>query len=192
MKCLCYLTRRRLRISLAFTCLLLLCGCGDTGAEPEAPKQVRLCGDLVGVEPVEPTVIGEDEYGCPVFQPVPCTRPRHEQEWACGPDCRTATAFDSEGDEWVMGCAGGVVPCPLDASTWSPTLHLDRFAWWTPSRAASGGSKPIAPLPTSSSFPSPVGLRATPTPRKHWPRPARRVFARFQSLNAPPRAPPNL
>ena len=107
------MTRRGLRTLAAFTSLLLPCGCGDTGAEPEAPKQVRLCGDLDGVEPVEPTVIGEDEYGCPVFQPVPCTRPRHEQEWACGPDCRTATAFGSDGDEWVMGCAGGSRPLPV-------------------------------------------------------------------------------
>ena len=84
------------------------------------------------------------------------------------------------------GVQGEVVPCPLDASTWSPTLHLDRSAWSTPSKATRGGSKPIAPLPTSFSFPSPVGLRATPTPRKYWPALARRVLARFRCPDPPP------
>lgn len=118
------IAQRGLRILVAFTSLLLPFGCSDTDTETEAPKQVRLCGDLDGVEPIEPTIIREDEYGCPVFQPVPCTRPRGEQEWACGPNCRTATAFDSDGDEWVMGCAGGSRPLPVGCIDLEPDPPL--------------------------------------------------------------------
>lgn len=121
----------------AFASLLLLCSCGDTATETETPLQLRYCGELDGVEPVEPTVTSEDEYGCPVFEPVPCTRPRQEQEWACGSDCRTATAFDSNGDEWVMGCAGGSRPLPAGCIDLEPDLPplcvVDPFAgeqWW--------------------------------------------------------------
>lgn len=103
----------RCDLPLALASLLLLSGCGDSPpAQEEAPKRTRRCGELDGVEPVEPTVLGGDEFGCPIIEPVPCTRPRHEHEWACGSDCKTATAFRSDGDEWVLGCVGGSLNLP--------------------------------------------------------------------------------
>lgn len=100
-------------IALALSCPLLLATCGDSSpATVEAPKRIRFCGELDDVAPVEPNVLGEDEYGCPMIEPVPCTRPPQEQEWACGTDCETVTAFRSDGDEWVMGCLGGTLQQP--------------------------------------------------------------------------------
>ncbi len=134
-------------LSVAFASLLLLFGCGDTAStQEEAPKQIRFCGELDGVEPVEPTVTGEDEYGCPIIQPVPCTRPATEHRWACGPDCRPATAFSSDSDEWVIGCVlRSLLPdgCSDPEPDPPPLCITDPFVgndWWLSidCRAANG------------------------------------------------------
>jgi hypothetical protein len=98
---------------VAAASLILLSGCGDAAPEQaQAPRRLRSCGELDDVEPVTPTVIGEDEYGCPVFQPVPCTQERIEYVLACGPDCEPATAISTDGDQWVVGCVGGSLGLP--------------------------------------------------------------------------------
>lgn len=84
--------------------LALLIGCGDTGS-PTAPKTIRRCGELDGVAQVDPLVVDEDDFGCPIFAPVPCSLPLDEYRSACGPDCRPDTGTKANGDEWLLGCA---------------------------------------------------------------------------------------
>jgi len=89
---------------LAFACLALLTlGCNDSGPQGFPPK-VRACGELEGVEPVEPMVVGEDYLGCPVFAPVPCTKEVVEYDSLCGDVCSPAVAAKQDGDAWLVGC----------------------------------------------------------------------------------------
>ena len=110
----------------AFPLLLLLLvtsvSCAnDSGAARQAPEHLRYCGELDGVEPVEPVIVGEDAVGCPVFAPVPCTKSIGEYEQVCGLDCGPYTGTSPEGDSWLVGCARkpGFVGCG------GPDLSLD-------------------------------------------------------------------
>lgn len=105
-------------LPLAFTCVLTAFGCGGADAS-QAPKATRLCGDLVGIEPVKPTALAEDEHGCPIFEPIPCTQSRAEYSSFCGSDCEPATAIRSDGDEWLVGCVGGL-PLPAGCADLEP------------------------------------------------------------------------
>jgi hypothetical protein len=74
---------------------------------------VRKCGELEGVIPLDPIVLGHypielarDETGsCPMFAPVPCTKPLSEYASVCGAECVPQTAEGSDGDTWLVGCA---------------------------------------------------------------------------------------
>jgi hypothetical protein len=48
--------------------------------------------------------VGEDYLGCPVFAPVPCTKPVAEYDSLCGTDCTPAIAAKQDGDAWLVGC----------------------------------------------------------------------------------------
>lgn len=101
-------------LPLALTCVLLFLGCGDAqSAGP--PASIRSCGDLDHLSPYEPVTMGEDELGCPVFEPVPCTKPIEEYESVCGSGCLIATAAATNGDTWVVGCVA-VEPVPFGQS----------------------------------------------------------------------------
>ena len=83
-----------------------------------APEQRREWGELDGVQPVEPVVVGEHplsfglEGSCPIIEPVPCTSPLDDYASLCGPDCWPATATHRNGDEWLIGCEHSLrVPC---------------------------------------------------------------------------------
>ncbi len=89
---------------MVLSCGFLLAGCGGVTDADQAPKQLRSCGELEGVAPVEPVVVAEDEWGCPVFEPVPCTEPLTAYEPVCGPECAPTTGVDANGDAWVIGC----------------------------------------------------------------------------------------
>lgn len=92
-------------LPLAFASLLLLSGCGDTAPYwTRPPEGVRVCGKLDGVEPVAPVVVGEDDFGCPIFAPVPCTGSRDSYDPFCGEGCRPAFGSASDGDIWLIGC----------------------------------------------------------------------------------------
>lgn len=104
----------------AVVLLLAAAGCGESEA-PGPPELVRKCGELDGVEPVEPVVVGQypiglgrDETGsCPMFAPVPCTEPVNEYASLCGTECVPQTAQSSDGDTWLVGCAWAMrgMPC---------------------------------------------------------------------------------
>lgn len=114
---------------------VLAIGCGD-GESLSAPKSIRWCGELEGVEPVEARAIGEDEFGCPMFEPVPCTDPEAMYDLLCGPGCAAATAARSDGDSWFIGC--WVVPeavgiQPLELPPLPPYCFVDPYfdeAFW--------------------------------------------------------------
>jgi hypothetical protein len=99
-------------LPLLLVLLVALSGCGDSTTAPERPETVRKCGELEGVQPVEPSIIGQfpipsgpDEVGgCPIIQPVPCTKPIAEYVSLCG-ECAPQVAAGSEGDAWLVGCA---------------------------------------------------------------------------------------
>lgn len=96
--------------------LLLAVGCNDAGPTSMGrPELIRSCGELVGVEPVEPVVLYEDPYGCPTFDPVPCTQPREYYDAVCG-DCWAGSAVNADGDEWVPGCLASCVVFGPDGS----------------------------------------------------------------------------
>lgn len=88
-------------------------GCGESGA-PNAPELVRKCGELDGVEPVDPVVVEEDEVGCPVFAPVPCVRSLESYVSVCAPGCWPDTGVAEDGDEWLLGCRSTVPVACLD------------------------------------------------------------------------------
>ncbi|MFW2386910.1 MAG: hypothetical protein ACN4G0_01130 [Polyangiales bacterium] len=107
---------RALLLVLACFSLLTL-GCNDGGSEGP-PARIRACGELDGVEPVEPVVIEEDppslglEQVCPTFEPIPCTSQIDAYDALCGPGCRPATATNENGDEWLIGCEQSLMmPC---------------------------------------------------------------------------------
>lgn len=105
---------RRLLISF----LLVVAGCGDGSPSheaPKAPERLRSCGELEGIDLVEPVVTGVGSYGCPIFDPVPCTQPRDAYEDLCGDDCSFGTATHSNGDEWAVGCAPRLLCADLDS-----------------------------------------------------------------------------
>jgi hypothetical protein len=97
-----------MRVLLLFLAsMLAVVGCNDARneqREPEAPALLRKCGELDGVEPVAPLLLGKDRVGCPVFAPVPCTKPLAEYELVCGSDCGPRTATSVDGDAWFVGC----------------------------------------------------------------------------------------
>jgi hypothetical protein len=93
--------------------LFVVAGCGDGSSPsqaPRVPEQLRSCGELEGIDLVEPVVTGVGVYGCPIFDPVPCTQPRDAYEGLCGDGCNFGTATHSNGDEWAVGCAPRL-PC---------------------------------------------------------------------------------
>ena len=104
---------------LACSCALL--ACGEDASHPQRPEAVRKCGELDGVEPVAPVIVGEypielgrDETGsCPMFAPVPCTEPLSEYASLCGTECAPQTAEGTDGDTWLVGCAWALrgFPC---------------------------------------------------------------------------------
>jgi hypothetical protein len=97
---------------LVLSWCVLFVGCSDAGTQGP-PKRVRSCGELVGVAPVEPVVLGQDYFGCAVFAPVPCTKPVTEYSSLCGSDCGPAIAAKEDGDAWLVGCEtrGPTVGC---------------------------------------------------------------------------------
>jgi len=116
-------------------CLISLGACGSD-APLERPTTARDCGELEGVEPVEPVVLGTDSFGCPVFAPVPCMKSTEDYRAICGTDCVPATALKANGDAWLVGCKtrGGAVFCG------GPDYHeeicgIDPFKnevyWWS-------------------------------------------------------------
>ncbi|MDH3656305.1 MAG: hypothetical protein OEN21_18755 [Myxococcales bacterium] len=98
-------------LSLTLPAILVGCG-GDSGSVPQAAV-VRLCGELDGVEPVEPVLLGQypielinGEIGsCPMFAPVPCTETGAYYKAVCGEGCVARSAVSPEGDTWVVGCS---------------------------------------------------------------------------------------
>lgn len=91
----------------------LLAACGDNSGLKQPPEVVRKCGELEGVEPVEVVVIGSypidlglgETGSCPMFAPVPCTRPIREYSALCGEECVPQTGTHPNGDTWLVGCA---------------------------------------------------------------------------------------
>ncbi|MDH3652898.1 MAG: hypothetical protein OEN21_01390 [Myxococcales bacterium] len=130
---------------LAFLVLsfnLLVAGCGSSRNSNQAPKQQRGCGELDGVEPVEPVVVGEHplslglEGSCPIFEPVPCTSSLDDYASLCGPDCWPATGTHSSGDEWLIGCEYSLrAPCADLDYVPEPKCYQDPFDgdeyWYT-------------------------------------------------------------
>ena len=129
-------------LRLAFSCLgLLSLGCNDT--EPQGfPTNVRACGELDGVAPVEPMVVGEHpqlfglDGSCPIFEPVPCTSELDAYDALCGPDCWPATATHRNGDEWLIGCEYNLpTPCGQLDYVPQPECYRDPFVgeefWYT-------------------------------------------------------------
>jgi hypothetical protein len=91
---------------------VFLSGCGESDSAPQRPESVRKCGELDGVEPVEPVVSGaypidwgDEALSCPMFAPVPCTEPLIEYSSLCGSECVPQTAEGADGDTWLVGCA---------------------------------------------------------------------------------------
>ncbi|HSN83233.1 MAG TPA: hypothetical protein VLS88_11680 [Polyangiales bacterium] len=86
----------------------LLCSasaCGDDGPYwTHPPKALDSCGELEDVDPIAPEVVGQDDFGCPVFAPVPCVEPSESYEALCGANCRPKSMFDADGDAWLVGC----------------------------------------------------------------------------------------
>jgi len=127
---------------IAFSCLgLLALGCNDGGSQGP-PAKLRACGELEGVEPVEPVVIGEHplenglEGSCPIFEPVPCTSAIDAYDSLCGPDCWPATATKENGDEWLIGCEYSLMtPCADLEYVSKPECYRDPFNgdqyWYT-------------------------------------------------------------
>ena len=121
---------------------LLVAACGSSSNSNQAPKQRRGCGELDGVEAVEPVVVGEHplslglEGSCPIFEPVPCTSSLEDYASLCGPDCWPATATHSSGDEWLIGCEYSLPsPCGLLEYESKPECYWDPFVgeefWYT-------------------------------------------------------------
>ena len=100
-------------LPLPLVVVLVASGCGDSTPAQQPPTDVRKCGELEGVEPVEPVVVGEfplpafwEEVGsCPIIDPVPCTSPIAEYSSLCGSECTPQVAAGSDGDAWLVGCA---------------------------------------------------------------------------------------
>ena len=92
---------------------VFLSGCGESPSATQRPEVVRQCGELEGVEPVDPVIVGEypiflGEGGmdsCPIITPVPCTKPVAEYVDLCGAECTPKTAAGADGDAWLVGCA---------------------------------------------------------------------------------------
>ena len=98
-------------LGLLLASALLTVGCNDGDAAPLGiPEMLRSCGELDGVGPVEPVVLGQDAEGCPIFEPVPCTQPRAYYEALCGEGCGAGVARNADGDEWVPGCWANCAP----------------------------------------------------------------------------------
>jgi hypothetical protein len=87
-----------------FACTFLLAGCDESTRADQAPKQLRGCGELDGTAPAEPVVVGEDDWGCPIFEPVPCTEPLSAYDSLCGSECGPVTGVGANGDAWLIGC----------------------------------------------------------------------------------------
>lgn len=102
--------KRLLTLLCGLTTLLVACG-GDSDTVPRS-EVVRLCGELDGVEPVDPVVVGQypvERAGggtgsCPMFAPIPCTRPFADYIAVCGDGCQPTTAVTPDGDTWLVGC----------------------------------------------------------------------------------------
>lgn len=91
--------------------------CGVPGYTIDA--DTLQCGQLEGVEPVEPEVIGVGKYGCPIVRPVPCTKPQSQYRDVCGPDCWPATVLETnqEATPWFAGCYPGHACPDVDFNT---------------------------------------------------------------------------
>lgn len=108
---------------------LMLAACGDdtdSTQQPDLvqrPGVVRDCGELDGVDPVDPVVVGQSSIehrgetrSCPMFAPVPCTRPLWDYRAICGEGCLPQTAVTPGGDTWLTGCVLDTpgMPCNLN------------------------------------------------------------------------------
>lgn len=104
-------------------------GCGDSDSGLRVPETVRKCGELEGVEPDEPAILGEDRLGCPFFAPVPCARPTEAYALMCGADCWPYTGVAEDGDEWLLGCRSRVpVGClDLESAPAPPVCVLEPY-----------------------------------------------------------------
>jgi hypothetical protein len=118
------------RLLLSGFLVLLALACGDDSPYwTQAPKDRRSCGELDGVDPVPPVVVGEDDFGCPIFAPVPCTEPWESYHSLCGEGCRPRSAFSDEGDAWLIGCSAfiDVAACNDLEPPDQPLCVLDPF-----------------------------------------------------------------
>jgi len=98
-----------MRFILVGFLLSLAPACGDDSPYwIRAPKDRRSCGELDGVDPVAPVVVGKDDFGCPVFAPVPCTEAWESYGSLCGDGCRPESMVAANGDAWLVGCAAVV------------------------------------------------------------------------------------
>ena len=103
-----------------------LAGCGASSSTPQRPEIVRQCGELEGVEPVDPVIVGSypvptasgGTADCPMFAPVPCTSPKAEYVPLCGEECFPQTAEGADGDTWVVGCAWRMRGIPTSGADW--------------------------------------------------------------------------
>ena len=79
------------RLLRALASCSLLVACSDSTTRNDLPQPpagpFRSCGELDGVEPVEPVVVGKGAFDCPIFAPVPCTEPKDGYNSFCGEGC---------------------------------------------------------------------------------------------------------
>jgi hypothetical protein len=109
---------------------VFLSGCGESPSATQRPEVVRQCGELEGVEPVDPVIVGEypiflGEGGmdsCPIITPVPCTKPVAEYVDLCGAECTPKTAAGADGDAWLVGCAWTMRGTPCGGPTTMKTI----------------------------------------------------------------------
>ena len=102
-------------LCLAFVLVSLVNACGSDAAAPVSlgePALQRRCGQLEGVDSIEPLVRGSSSNGCALFDPVPCAEPRDYYDAVCGEGCGVLTAVDEDGDSWALGCVA-TSGCPI-------------------------------------------------------------------------------
>lgn len=122
------------------------------------------CGDPLGIEPIEPVVIGEDRNGCPAVTPVPCTLPLAHYGDLCGLDCYPATIQEAnqEATPWFAGCSPRGMAC-LDVDFNSFVCLVDSTVGRTFELDLDGCGRTTAPVCASECDPR-LGLGFSPNP----------------------------
>ncbi|MGB5812864.1 MAG: hypothetical protein WBG86_20195 [Polyangiales bacterium] len=107
---------------------LLVASCGGSAAPEQSlefPELLRSCGEVDARPAESPTLLGDDLYGCPLFEPAPCTEALVYYDELCGDDCTAGTATSSTGDEWFVGCVRSFLACADIDSPPSTFCHDD-------------------------------------------------------------------